>query len=130
MDFVSETILQYLYHIYMSNPRNYSHIYQIHQDIYEWTIQTYGYEITQNDMSMALEYLQSIGFIQMDMDAYRLTSHGKAHIERPRPDYEALGYEQQEKSNSIATKALYIAALSLLVAIASLYLSWHLIVSP
>lgn len=79
---------------------------------------------------MTLEYLQWIDFIQSDSEAYRLTSHGRAHIEYPQPNYPELSLIEAEKSNRIATRALYIEAFSLLVGIASLYITWHLIVSP
>jgi hypothetical protein len=79
---------------------------------------------------MSLEYLNNIGFVQCDDASYRLTGFGKYHIENPQPNWDAITAAQQEQSNRIATRALSIAALSLFVAVASLYVTWLAWTSP
>jgi hypothetical protein len=110
--------------VILDDPRKYVHFYDIHLQVYNWVFETYQIEVSQNDITMSLEYLQNIGFIQSDTASYRLTGSGKYQIENPQPNYEALGLEEQQKSNNITTISLYIAAISLCVAIASLYVAW------
>jgi hypothetical protein len=87
-------------------------------------LENFQLETGQNEITMSLEYLRNIDFVQCDDASYRLTGFGKYHIENPQPNWDAITAEQQEKSNRIATRALYIAALSLCVAIASLWVTW------
>ncbi len=124
MDIIPKAVLDYLYYIYLDDPRKYVHFYEIHRDIYHWILENYQYEVTQNDITMSIEYLLNVGFIQNDTASYRLTGYGKYHIENPQPNYDALGLEEQQKSNKLTTMSLYIAAISLCVAIASLYVAW------
>jgi hypothetical protein len=101
--------LLYLRQFYVNDTRKYVTINDIYTFLYNGYL-SLNIVLNQNQFMSALDYLKSIGFVELDPPFYyRLTAQGNRFVENPPQNYAALSLAAQENSNHIALESNRIA---------------------